>query len=135
MSGSTWYWRVAARAKHRCEYCQAPEWIFNSRFEVEHIVPLAWGGLTFLGNLALACRACNGAKSDQLGLLDPDLSFPIWLFHPRVDVWSDHFRIDLITGEVDGITARGVVTATVLRMNELNPLIARQQWIYLGLIP
>ena len=30
---------VAERACHRCEYCHAPEAIFNFPFEVEHIVP------------------------------------------------------------------------------------------------
>ena len=34
------YAPVAARAAHRCEYCRAPEVIFNFRFEVEHIIPL-----------------------------------------------------------------------------------------------
>lgn len=32
---------VAERAGHRCEYCHAPEAIFNVLFEVEHIIPLA----------------------------------------------------------------------------------------------
>jgi hypothetical protein len=35
---------VAARAEHRCEFCRAPEIIFNFRFEVEHIVPQASSG-------------------------------------------------------------------------------------------
>jgi hypothetical protein len=30
--------RVAARAAHRCEYCHAPEALFNFPFEVEHII-------------------------------------------------------------------------------------------------
>ena len=33
------YAPVAERAGHRCEYCRAPEAIFNFPFEVEHIVP------------------------------------------------------------------------------------------------
>jgi hypothetical protein len=28
---------VAQRAGHRCEYCRAPEAVFNFPFEVEHI--------------------------------------------------------------------------------------------------
>jgi len=31
------YAGVAERAGHRCEYCHAPEAIFNLPFEVEHI--------------------------------------------------------------------------------------------------
>jgi hypothetical protein len=30
------YARVAARAGDRCEYCHAPEAVFNFPFEVEH---------------------------------------------------------------------------------------------------
>ena len=33
------YAEVARRAGHRCEYCHAPEVIFNFPFEVEHILP------------------------------------------------------------------------------------------------
>jgi 5-methylcytosine-specific restriction endonuclease McrA len=37
---------VSARARHSCEYCRAPEIVFNLPFEVEHIIPLARGGET-----------------------------------------------------------------------------------------
>jgi len=37
---------VSARARHSCEYCRAPEIVFNLPFEVEHIIPLAHGGET-----------------------------------------------------------------------------------------
>ncbi|MCC5618360.1 hypothetical protein LC605_25405 [Nostoc sp. CHAB 5836] len=36
-----YYAAIAQRASHRCEYCQAPELIFNFPFEVEHIIPLS----------------------------------------------------------------------------------------------
>ncbi|MDX2241996.1 MAG: hypothetical protein NW224_15025 [Leptolyngbyaceae cyanobacterium bins.302] len=34
------YAAIAQRTNHRCEYCKAPEVVFNLPFEVEHIVPL-----------------------------------------------------------------------------------------------
>jgi 5-methylcytosine-specific restriction endonuclease McrA len=61
---------IAERAGHRCEYCHAPEAIFNFAFEVEHIVPSALQGPADDANLALACRACNLHKADQLSGLD-----------------------------------------------------------------
>jgi len=64
---------VAERAGHRCEYCHAPEGIFNVPFEVDHILPLAKGGLDEETNRALACRACNLHKSDATGGFDPVL--------------------------------------------------------------
>jgi hypothetical protein len=36
---------VAKRAGHHCEYCRAPEALFNLSFEVEHVVPPRRGGL------------------------------------------------------------------------------------------
>jgi len=53
------YAEVAHRAGHRCDYCRAPEFIFNLPFEVEHIVPTSREGRDDESNLALACRACN----------------------------------------------------------------------------
>ena len=43
---------VAARADHRCEYCRAPEAIFNLRFEVEHILPTSREGRDEVSNCA-----------------------------------------------------------------------------------
>ena len=38
------YEAVALRAGHRCEYCRAPEAVFNFPFEVEYIIPLVHAG-------------------------------------------------------------------------------------------
>jgi len=35
---------VAQRAEHRCEYCRAPEVVFNLAFEVDQIIPLSKNG-------------------------------------------------------------------------------------------
>ena len=53
------YVNVAARAGHRCEYCRAPEVIFNLPFEVEHVVPISRQGPDDEPNLALACRPAS----------------------------------------------------------------------------
>ena len=62
------YHLVADRACHRCEYCHAPELVFNFPFEVEHIIPTSRGGANVEINLALACRSCNLRKGIRLGL-------------------------------------------------------------------
>lgn len=46
------YTAVALRAGHRCEYCHAPEVIFNFPFEVEHIIPISHDGPDHKDNLA-----------------------------------------------------------------------------------
>lgn len=62
---------VSQRARHQCEYCHAPEAIFNVPFEVDHIIPLAKGGVDAPDNWALACRACNLYKSNHIDGTDP----------------------------------------------------------------
>jgi hypothetical protein len=130
------YDAVAARAGHRCEYCKAPEWLVPARFHVEHVVPERWGGLTFPGNLALACPYCNDAKRTTLGLLDPATELPVWLFNPRgADRWDDHFAVVLSTGRIEGRTDTGRTTIECLKMNHPRPLTARQLWILAGYYP
>jgi hypothetical protein len=48
---------AAKRAGHRWEYCHAPEFLFNQRFPIDHIIPRIFGGSDNLENLALACHA------------------------------------------------------------------------------
>jgi HNH endonuclease len=128
------YWRVAARARFRCEYCLAPQIEFNLRFELEHIVPRSLGGLTFFGNLALACRSCNAAKADRVSAVDPTTHERVWIFNPRVSRWDDHFAIDPRTGRILGKTAIGRATRAQLKLDSIEQQIARQVWILKGLI-
>ncbi len=126
---------VAERAAHRCEYCHAPEEIFNYVFEVEHLYPEAHGGLTAAANLALACRACNLFKSDFVTGFDDLSQQSIRLFHPRTDRWEDHFEVDLESREILGLTEVGRATVARLRMNQPYSLSARSHWMRLGLFP
>jgi hypothetical protein len=126
---------VAQRASHRCEYCRAPEAIFNFAFEVEHIIPVSRGGSSDEWNLALACRACNIFKSDHLTALDEVTKTPVPLFNPREEIWQEHFLVNNETGEIQGITATGRVTVLLLRMNATTQLTARLQWMRINLFP
>ena len=86
---------VAARAHYRCEYCRAPESVFNLKFEVEHIVPTAGGGSDDLSNLALACRSGNLRKGTSERARDPLTGNLVQLFDPRRDEWTGHFQLNL----------------------------------------
>ena len=133
-----WYADVAPRAAHRCEYCRAPESVFNFPFEVEHIIPPAQGGADVESNLALACRSCNLHKSDQVQGRDPESAatqVEVPLFHPRRDWWPQHFRLDSETGVIVGTTPTGRATVACLAMNSPSQLEARRQWVRLGLFP
>ena len=85
------YSYVAGRAGHRCEYCHAPESVFNFPFEVEHIVPSGRGGNDEDSNLALACRSCNVRKSDRVHARDPETETEVPLFDPLTNKWEDFF--------------------------------------------
>lgn len=127
---------VAERAGHRCEYCHAPEAIFNVPFEVEHIIPLAKDGLDDESNWALACRSCNLSKSDHVDGMDPITQQFVRLFHPRQDRWLDHFAVEQISSfNLRGRTPIGRATIERLRMNSHLQLAARAQWVELRLFP
>ena len=129
------YAAVAHRAGHRCEYCRAPEAIFNLPFEVEHVVPQSRFGLDDEDNLALSCRACNLFKSDQQTGIDESTGEPVRLFHPRRDRWNEHFFVDSHDGTILGLTPVGRVTIAVLRMNRDIQREARMSWVLLKLYP
>jgi hypothetical protein len=123
------YPAVARRARHRCEYCRAPESIFNIEFEVEHIVPRASGGPDELPNLALACRSGNLRKGTGQRARDPRTSDLVPLFNPREDAWGEHFQLSLRSFQVEGLTAVGRATVRRLGMNRPVALRARRLWV------
>jgi hypothetical protein len=65
--------------------------------------------------LALACPDCNRYKGPNLSTLDSQPGTVIRLFHPRTDVWEEHFELRgaLIVGRTD----IGAATARLLQMN------------------
>ena len=114
-------WR---RAEGRCEYCRVHQDDFDFfTFHVEHIIPRQHGGTDDPENLCLACRECNSAKGTNLaGLLRGKI---VPLFHPRRQVWSDHFRW---RGRmVVGLTPTGRATITALQMNRPSILFIRHE--------
>jgi HNH endonuclease len=129
------YFFVAERAHHRCEYCRAPESIFNAVLEVEHITPIVAGGTSTEDNLALACRSCNGFKGSRSSSVDPESGQAERFYHPRQDRWDDHFSIGADSCEIVALTGTGRVTALCLKINSRSQLTARQFWVQLGLFP
>jgi hypothetical protein len=129
------YAEVAQRAGHRCEYCHAPEVIFNFPFEVEHILPRASAARETAPELALACRSCNVHKAARTMGTDALSGTTVRLFNPRRDRWSEHFQAAAGSGEILALTAIGRATIQQLSMNDEAQKTARQQWARLGLFP
>lgn len=126
------YSQVATRASHRCEYCRAPERLFNKELEVEHIIPRVLGGPDEPDNLALCCRRCNGSKGEFIDGYDDATTQNVRLFHPRRDQWDDHFEFISENAEIVGKTPVGRVTVSRLKMNIAKQVSARKIWSYYG---
>jgi hypothetical protein len=125
---------VEQRAHERCEYCHYPLLVSGGTLHVEHIVPRSQGGSDDPENLALSCQRCNGHKADKMEGLDPETGHKSRLFHPRQDVWDEHFALDRETGRIDGLTPTGRATAWELRFNEPHPVAMRKLLIQYDLI-
>src|SRR5438094_9883416 len=111
---------VRDRAKHRCEYCHFPEEFAEAPFHVDHVVARQHGGGGELENRALACCFCNRYKGPNLCSVDPDSGKVVRLFHPRENVWGEHFTWN--GPRLVGRTAIGRATIQALRLNRADAI-------------
>jgi hypothetical protein len=108
--------RVMERAGGCCEYCLVPDSISFYAHEIDHIVAEKHGGSSEAENLACACWRCNRHKGSDLTSLDPDTGLVVQLFHPRIQRWADHFRLN--GAFLVPISATGRATAALLHFNQ-----------------
>ena len=116
---------VTQRAGNKCEYCQFPQTASLFAFEMEHIIAEKHDGITEAGNLALSCPCCNRFKGTDLGSIDPETRQLTAFFNPRLQQWSDHFRLE--EGIIMPLTPEGRVTAKILQFNLLERILERKQ--------
>ena len=116
---------VTQRAVNKCEYCQFPQTASLFAFEMEHIIAEKHDGITEAGNLALSCPCCNRFKGTDLGSIDPETRQLTAFFNPRLQQWSDHFRLE--EGIIMPLTPEGRVTAKILQFNLLERILERKQ--------
>jgi len=125
---------VFRRAGGRCEYCRLAQAGQEAVFHVDHIHPLAHGGgRTDPANLALACVSCSLRKGARLTAKDPRSERSAPVFHPRKQMWEDHFR--WAGNRVVGLTPTGRATVAALRMNREIALAIRTEEARLGRHP
>jgi hypothetical protein len=124
---------VARRAHHRCEYCLIHEDDIAFRPHVDHIVSRKHGGLSDIENLAYACVLCNRSKGSDVSSIHGHNGEIVRLFHPREDLWADHFKLD---GHViRALSDAGAATAELLRFNAPERLAERGLLQSLGKYP
>jgi hypothetical protein len=108
---------VGERAGGCCEYCLSQVQFAPQSFSVEHILPRSLGGATQHDNLALACPGCNGHKYNKTHAIDPASNEVVPLFHPRQQLWREHFGWNEDYTTIIGLTPTGRVTVAALQMN------------------
>ena len=127
--------QIVNRANRRCEYCKSIMDYTAQPFVMEHIIPISEGGETALENLALACGGCNGHKYAKIEALDPISQTNAPLYHPRQQVWQDHFGWSEDCLKIIGLTAIGGATIDALKMNRPGLINMRQLLMMAGLHP
>jgi hypothetical protein len=81
------------------------------------------GGQTRLENVALACLHCNRHKGPNIAGIDFITGELVRLFHPRLDLWKEHFEWAGAT--LKGRTAIGRITMYVQAINDPDFLAVR----------
>jgi HNH endonuclease len=110
-----------------CGYCQTHEDLVGISHEFEHLIPRSQDGPTIRDNLWLSCRRCNSFKSDRTSGIDPETKEEVSLFHPRKQLWADHFCwVDI---EIKGKTLIGRASVALLNLNLSIVMKARSVWI------
>jgi hypothetical protein len=124
---------VVSRAGDRCEYCHLPTRGQVATFPIDHVLPRSSGGETLLDNLALACPHCNAYKWAHTTGIDPLSGTTVPLFHPRRQLWPDHFQWSLQEqGVLEGKTPCGRATITQLHINDPDMVVIRLLLATLG---
>lgn len=104
-------------------------------FEVEHITPTSKKGKTILSNLALSCRGCNLTKSDRTEGFDAVSDEIVRLFHPRQDIWKNHFGWAKDFTITIGLPPIGRATVEVLKLNRQGLINQREMLSKFGKHP
>jgi 5-methylcytosine-specific restriction endonuclease McrA len=108
---------VRERASFCCEYCFSQGKYIPDPLSVEHIIPRSRGGSHDEPTLALSCQGCNGRKHVAVSAIDPVSEQEVPLYHPRRDVWSNHFAWSAGFTEIIGKTPTGRATVERLQLN------------------
>ncbi|MBV8809626.1 MAG: HNH endonuclease [Acidobacteriaceae bacterium] len=122
---------VRERAAERREYCCIPQFALPLPFQIDHVIAEQQGGKTVPGNLALACPHCNRYKGPNIAALDPESGQLVRLFHPRTDIWTDHFEFQ--RERTLGKTPVGRATVQVMAINASEPLRFRLELLRAGI--
>lgn len=124
---------VANRAERLCEYCLIHEDDTFFGCEIDHIVSLKHSGPAEAMNLAYACSFCKRNKGSDIASVSGVAGELVRFFNPRIDLWSEHFRLD--RSLIEPLTSIGEATARILKFNESERVLERETLIAIGRYP
>jgi HNH endonuclease len=124
--------QVYDRARGCCEYCLIPEVATFAPHEIDHIIAEKHNGRTESENLALSCTLCNKHKGSDLASIDPETAEITPLYHPRQNLWREHFQLN--GAEFIALTAIGRVTISLLQLNRRDRIDERYLLLQAGII-
>ena len=127
--------RVIAACRNQCAYCHTLTAITGARLVIDHIIPEAAGGQTVWENLCVACHSCNEFKGSQVAAHDPLTGERVSLFHPRQQLWRQHFCWSEDGSHIIGLTPAGRATVVALNLNHSIIVEARRRWARVGWHP
>jgi HNH endonuclease len=93
-------------------------------FQIDHIIARQHGGATTTENLALACIRCNRFKGPNIVSIDPETGAIVRLFHPRLDLWTEHFIWN--SCELQALTRVGRATISLPLINNPDVVAVRR---------
>lgn len=102
--------------------------------EVAHIEAEKHGGTTTEDNLCLSCFHCNRYKGSDIASRDPETGELVALYHPRRDVWLEHFRLEK-GGHIEPLTPQGRATVRLLQFNTPVRIEQRERLMRLNRYP
>jgi hypothetical protein len=126
---------ILALSQGYCEYCLVPEDYSTDFFKFDHIHPRILGGQSIVSNLARTCGICNGLKYAKIEGVDPLTGGTCRLFHPRQEVWHDHFYWSKDELQIMGKTIVGRTTIELLQVNRKSNINLRKLLKMAGLHP
>ena len=127
--------QVYERADGRCEYCRLAETDAFFAHEPDHIISEKHGGDSTINNLALSCQGCNNYKYVKTLARDPVTKRDAPLFHPRRDVWREHFAWSVDSLQLLGLTPTGRATVAALKLNREGVINLRYLLTFIGKHP
>jgi len=125
--------QVIERARQCCEYCLVHQHDSLYKHEVDHITAEKHRGETVENNLCLSCLECNRHKGSDFGSFDLETRQITLLYNPRLQKWSDHFRLE--GARIIPLTPEGRVTVFLLQLNDEMRIRERRVLIDAGRYP